>query len=209
MTRKKKTETIQGSNGQEYPVSLLDKQIVKREYLVRRVVSEAKRLSAYVAKKHEAIAQEIQDFLEETADEHGEKWQGNALLTTLDGTQTIEINVKNQVIYDERLGVAGEKIRRWLDDKLAGVKDENLRSVLEQVSSIAKTALNIDGKGKVDRVKLLQLKKFDFSNEPEWEEAMQLITASEQAIGQKQYIRFKEADGSGKLVGIPVDFSGF
>ncbi len=207
MATKKKVKNITGPDGQVYPVEIIDKQIVRRDTLVREVVEEAERLAAFTRRTHERIMAKVQTYLYDAAAEYGEDWQGNAILSTFDATQQVEVDVMQTKTYDERLAIAGEKIRSWLDEKLDKVTDPTQRKILEQISSIARTLMRIDHKGKVDQKKILLLKKFDFANEPQWKEAMKLLTDAEQITGSKRYIRFKKANESGKLEAIKVDFS--
>lgn len=207
----KKTEKqIIGPDGASYPESIIDRQIVKTDRLVRKQIAQAEKLSALVKAFNESISSEVVDHLEQTAEDHHQSWKGNTVLKTFDGTMQIEVDIQMQTSYDERLQVAAEIIRKWLDSKLAELTEPAARKLILQVSQIAKTALRIDHKGNVDRAKLIQLKKFEFANEPEWLEAMQLIDQSERITGSKRYIRFKKANPeTGKLEAITVDFSRF
>lgn len=205
----KKTKMITGPNGEQYPVHMLHPQIVKSDYLVRDVIAMAEKLSELTEHYNNQINALVTDHLEKTAAEYGEKWKGNAVLKTYDGTMAVEVDVQQVKSYDERLQIASEKIRGWIDSKMESVADPKARKVFEQIGQVAKTALRIDHKGNVDQKKLIQLKKFEFSGEPEWQEAMELINQAERITGTKRYIRFKKADEQGKLVGIPVDFSAF
>jgi len=206
----KKVKTITGPNGETYPVHMLHPQIVKGDALVRDVVYMAEKCSEMVEHYFNQISQMVNTYLEATAAEYGEKWQGNTVLKTYDGTMAVEVDVQQIRSYDERLQVASEKIRSWIDAKLEVITDPKARKVFEQIGQIAKTALRIDRKGNVDQKKLIQLRKFEFSGEPEWQEAMYLISQSERITGTKRYIRFKKAnEETGKLEAIPVDFSKF
>lgn len=204
-----KSKKIMGPDGQEYPIGILDKQIVRSDALVKKGIAMAEKLSEIVEGYNQQITKLVMEYLDATADSYGAAWQGNAILKSFDGTMQIEVDIKQQKSYDERLAIAGEKIRNWLDSKLEKVADPQTRKVFEQVSQIAKTALRIDHKGNVDQAKLIQLRKFEFSSEPEWVEAMELIAASERITGTKRYIRFSKANEKGKLEAIPVDFSRF
>lgn len=206
---KKNAKTIKDAKGQEIPIYLLDKQIVATEALVRKAIAFAEALSKLVEAANKRIMTIVMAHLEKTAENYGEKWQGNAILKTLDGTMQIEVDIKQIKSYDERLAVAGEKIRGWVEKNLETVTDSKQKKLFEQLAQVAKTALSLDHQGKVDHAKIIQLRKYDFAGEPEWLEAMELIEKSERVTGTKRYIRFKKANDKGKLVGIPVDFSTF
>lgn len=207
---KKKVSTITGPGDAVYPIDIIDKQIVKRDQMVRRVIAEAEKVSNYVKQAKARIDYLVLEHLNELSKANGvDEYEGSTVLRSFDNTLTIEIDVKKQFTYDERLNTAGTIIKTWIDGKLALVTDPKLRKMFEQISNIAKSALRIDAKGKVDKSKLLQLKKFEFAEEPEWNKAMELITASEQETGTKRYLRFKKADDKGKLEGIPVNFFEF
>lgn len=206
----KKSKYIVGPNGENYTRAMLNPQIVKTDDLVRKVVAQAEKLSEHVQKVQGAVTDLVVKHLDGVAEAHGEKWVGNTILKSFDGNYAVEVDIQMQKSYDERLQVAAEKIRHWIDGKLELVTDPGARKVFEQVSQIAKTAMRIDHKGNVDQAKLIQLKKFEFASEPEWVEAMQLISDAERITGTKRYIRFKKANPeNGKLETIPVDFSRF
>jgi hypothetical protein len=205
----KQQKTIKDAKGQEIPVYLLDKQIVATDALVRKVIALALVLSKLVQAANKKIMAIVMAYLEKTAEKYGQQWQGNAVLKSLDGKMQIEVDIRQIKSYDERLAVAGEKIRGWVEKNLATVTDPKQRKLFEQLAQVAKTALSLDHQGKVDHAKILQLRKYDFADQPEWQEAMDLIAASERITGTKRYLRFKQVDDQGKLVGIPVDFSAF
>jgi len=210
MAKQRKQKMIAGPNGEAYPVHILNPQIVKSDTAVRNMIDMAEKLSDIAGHYWSQLNAMASSFLEETAGNYGEKWQGNAVLKTYDGSMAVEIDVQQQKSYDERLQVASEKIRRWLDSKLEQVSDPGAKRLFEQVSQIAKTALRIDHKGNVDQKKLIQLRKFEFAGEPEWQEAMELIAQSERVTGTKRYLRFKKVSSeTGKLENITVDFSRF
>jgi len=205
----KATDTIQGPNGQMFQVGHLKEDIVKREMVVRRAIAEAKKLSGFVEATQQRIAGIVENYLNDSAADHDTDWQGSTILRSFDGTMQVEVDIKQIKSYSEQLNVAGEIIREWIEEKLSLVKDPALRKTFAQIADIAKAALRIDAKGKVDQQRLLQLKKFDFPNEPRWQEAMELINEAEQITGSKRYIRFKEADEAGKMNGIRVNFFEF
>jgi len=200
---------IPGPNGETYLADVLDSTIVKRDALVRRLISRAEKLSELVQKYAYDVARDVDEYLAGKAGEYGEEWVGNTILRTLDGTMQVEVDIQQQKSYDERLAIAAEKIRRWIDSKLDNVDDPGTREALIQLSSIAKAALRVDQQGKVDQKKLNMLKKFEFANAPEWVEAIRLLNESEQISGKKRYIRFKKAGATGKLEGIPVNYYEF
>jgi hypothetical protein len=211
MPKIKKTKPpkfIVGPDGTEYPIGIIDKQIVKCDQMVRYIIDVASTLSEAVESASNLINANVMGYLEEIAQDHGENWQGNTVLRTFDGKMTIEVDIQMQKSYDERLQVAGKMISTWLDKKLEFVADPAARKVFEQLQAITKTLLRIDHKGNVDQKKLNLLRKYDFADEPEWKEAMDLISASERITGTKRYLRFKIANPeTGKLEGINVDFN--
>jgi hypothetical protein len=206
----RKSKTIAGPNGEQLPVNILHPQIVNRDALVRKMIGKAEKLSEIVAAYQREIYQAVDEYLAATAESHHAKWEGNTVLRTHDGSLAIDVDVQQQCAYDERLQIASEKIRAWIDAKLQTATDPAIRKTIQQFGQIAKTALRIDHNGNIDRKKLIQLRKFEFSGEPEWKDAMDLIAAAETVIGSKRYLRFKKANPeTGKLEAIPVDFSKF
>lgn len=207
---RKTNKMIMGPNGEKLPAHILHPQIVKGDALVREVVALAEKLSEITGHYNNLIFSKVQGFLEETAAAYGESWKGNTVLKSYDGTNCVEVDIQYLKTYDERLQVASEKIRSWIEKQLEEVTEPKQRKMFEQMSQLAKIGLRIDHKGNVDQKKLTEIRKFEFSEYPEWKEAMDLITASERIVGTKRYIRFKKADPeTGKLEPIPVDFSKF
>lgn len=202
-------ETIRDAQGNEINVKLLQPHLVEKERVVRKVVRMANELSAMIEQYQTRMLEQVLNYLNGVADNYGEAWKGNAVLRTLDESQEVELSYAQLVTYDEKLQIAGEVIRGWIDGKLKKVKDEGVRNILEQVSSIAKDALSIESGKRPDRKKIVKLKKFEFTGEPEWEKAMQLISESERLTGTKKYMQFRTKDEQGKVIPIKVNFSDF
>lgn len=183
-----KARKIKGPDGTMYEASMLDKALVDREVAVRKAFAKLQKLEEVIGKTYAEVQDILGGYLSGVAGRYGEDWQGSANLKTMDESQVIEIKVNKRLAYDERLNFAGEKLNRWIESKLAKITDESARTSFMQVSEIAKRALKTDSNGNVDSQKMIELKKFNFSD-PEWKEAIAIINESQHVVGTKTYFK--------------------
>jgi len=109
--------------------------------------------------------------------------RGNITLQSFDGLQKVQIAVSQHIDFDEKLGLAKEKI------------DEFLKAETKDASPVLKTLVmkvfEVDKKGNINAKQVLALKSYDIT-EPLWLEAMSIIDDAVEIVGSKSYIRFYE-----------------
>ncbi|KQC06167.1 MAG: sulfate transporter [Candidatus Cloacimonas sp. SDB] len=185
----KRDTIIKDANGREYPAKILDPQIVKRHNLVNRVIGRAARLHDKIAFEKQRMAEEIDKYLAQTAEQYGEQWKGNAELVSFDGKYKIEVRNRERIEFDEKLQIAKQKIddclKRWTQDS-----NVNLQAVINE-------AFQVDKKGEIAKHRILALRKYNIKDK-NWKQAMQLIDEAIQVTSTKQYIAFYKRSGKNK-----------
>jgi hypothetical protein len=163
--------------------------------IIVRVFEERDRLAAFKA----AVWQDIQAFLDLSAAEHGIEFggkKGNISLTTYDGKYKLQVAVNDFLQFNEKLQVAktliDHCIKRWSDGSRPEIK------------TLIDDAFYVDKQGKVNTNRILGLRRA-CNKRPEWQEAMQAISDSVQAVSSKTYMRFYERQPDGSYQHIPLD----
>ena len=207
-TKSKKVKTMTDANGDEIAVKYLDKLILKREKVIAKVFKKVEKLEKLLEKSHLEISAEITKYLDEIAESENTKWKGNATLRSFDESHAIEVQLGRRIEFDERLQLAAEKINEWIEKNSEKITDPKSKEAFEKIANIAKRALNIDQKGKVDHKKVIQLKTYQF-NDPEWKDAIELIEKSMTVVNTKSYHKFKRKDKDGKFKNMRTNYSDF
>ncbi|MBI9030762.1 DUF3164 family protein [bacterium] len=201
-TKRKSTSSnsvLYDAQGREYPTKILDKQIVKRDKMVTKLLKKAKDLNERIAKEKAKMVAEIEDYLADTAEQYGENWKGNAELLSFNGSAKIEVKYKERIQFTEKLQIAKQKIDdcliRWSEDS-----NINLQAVIRE-------AFQVDKKGEVAKGRILSLRKYNIKDK-EWKLAMDLINEAIEVTSTKQYIAFYEREDQNKSFNlITLNFS--
>ena len=195
---KRTMKVIKDAQGHEYPLSIIDKNIIQRDRVVKRLVSKAEKLSAKIAVEKDKMEKELNKYLQKVAKEYGLHWKGNAQLISFDERFKIEVNISERLDYNEKLQLAKQLIdnciNRWSENANANLK------------AIVINAFNVDKKGKISLRRVLSLRKYRIKDK-EWEKAMELINESLSVVFSKQYINFYKKDADGKWEQVKLNFS--
>jgi hypothetical protein len=160
----------------------------KRDALVTKLFNGAKKINSDMVKFHKQLEINVQEYITELAlniDIPG-TWKGNLTLTGFSGVFQIEIDVKDYIVFDERLNIAKSLIDKFLIKKCDESGCDALRSVIHE-------AFNMDKKGKINRYMLRRLMRTNIKDE-DWLKAMSLIRDAEQAVSSKRYVMFRYRD---------------
>lgn len=134
------------------------------------------------------VTQDIADYMELLRSVYNlepvpEASKGNITLQSFDGLKKVQISIQTHIDFDEKLGLAKEKI------------DQFLKQETESASPVLKTLVmkvfEVDKKGNINAKQVLALKSYDIQ-EPIWVEAMHIIDDAIEIVGSKSYIRFYE-----------------
>jgi hypothetical protein len=192
-------EYMTDSQGRQVPVELVSGIDKLRDQTVRRIADEALKMKEVLAGFKHRIREDIQTFVELSANQYGKTWggkKGNITLTTYDGAYRLVVAMNDDIVFDERLQIArdiiGECIEKWSD----GARSE--------IRVLVNDAFQVDKAGKINTARVLGLRRLEIQD-PDWQKAMRAITESIQVSGSKQYLRFYERNGQGEYVQIPLD----
>jgi hypothetical protein len=166
--------------------------------MVTEVFEDVQKLHKELENLKETIREKTSAYLDKVADKYGEKWQGNAQLLDFSGERSIEIKISKNIEFDERLQIAKQKIDNYIKEL---VKNSGRDLVL-----LVNRAFRVDNKGKVDVRQILGLKQIAIDN-PDWQEAMQLIDDAIKVTNTRKYFNFRQRNENGEWETVTLNFS--
>ncbi len=173
-----------------------------RNTMVLDHIQEAEQLQQQMARFKEKIGDEISAFVELSAMEYDTKIggkKGNLTLHSYDMQSKIQVQIAEDLIFDERLQVAKSMIDECLN---AWTKDSR-----PEIRTIINDAFSVNQEGKINTKRILRLRGLKI-NDPLWKKAMKAIADSLQVAGSKSYIRlYKRMEPNGKWQNISLDFA--
>ena len=177
--------------GRLVPVESIKEVDLVRNGLVLELMKRADSLSSLLMEFKKQVMEDIQAFVELSAEKYGAKLGGsigNVTLSSFDGRYKLIRSMDDFLQFDERLIAAKELIddclNRWSDGS-----GKELRTIVLD-------AFQVDKKGRINTKRVLSLRKFDFDDEM-WQQAMAAISDSVQVVASKAYVRFYERQGAG------------
>lgn len=184
--------------GNAIPTRYIDKPVKDRDRTVRRIYARAASLSERLQTVKGEVLNLVDTYLNQVAEEYGEKWKGNAELVTFDGRIKVEVKISEALEFDERLQVAKSKIdnclRRWTTDARA------------EVQAIINRAFSVDSKGRINVRAVISLRQIK-SRDPIWIDAMEIIADSLRIRNTRRYINVYERDGQDRWRLINLNWS--
>ena len=185
-------------DGNRNRTSIIDKHVKKREKLVDSVFKSVDGAGAMLFELKKKVRYMVTDFLNKSAEDFNENWQGNTKLYNFAKDLSIEIAIAKKINLDERLQIAKSKIDKYV---LSLVKESQ-----KDLVTLVTKAFNVDKKGNVSVKDILSLRSYDITH-PDWVEAMDLITKSISIDGTKTYYRFAKKNSEGKWEQVILNFS--
>ena len=187
--------------GRLVPVESVKPIDIARNDLVEEIVNRAHPLRRQLADFRREAMDDIDAFVELSAEQFGAKIggsKGNVTLTSYDGSYKVVRAIDEYTIFDERLQVAKLLIDECIHEWSAGARSE--------IRTLINDAFQVDKEGRVNTKRVLGLRRLDIKD-PRWLRAMDAIGESLMSVGSKAYIRLyqKQADGSYKQ--LPMDIS--
>lgn len=173
-----------------------------RDELVMKIAGEAEAIQEMMVKFKQKVYSQIAAFVDLSASEYGKKpggKKGNVKLHSYDHSRMIQVQISEDLSFDERLDLAKELIDKCLDRWTVEGKKE-IRTIVNE-----DFAVNQKGKFNVGRILSLRRHRFD---DPDWKLAMEMISDSLQVSGSKSYIRtYKRTGEENRQECITLDFS--
>ena len=193
---------MEDAQGRLVPMDLIKEIDKTRDFLVRDLVHKAMALQdRMIAFKKNAMT-EVRAFVELSAMEWNVKIggkKGNITLYSFDGRYRAQVQVSENMVFDEQLQIAKKMI------------DECLTKWTRQSSSEIKALLNdafqVDKEGRINTKRILSLRRLNIKDEL-WCKAMNAITASLQVVDSKEYFRlYKRDKGQDRWNAISLDMA--
>lgn len=168
---------------------------------VRRIIDDAKTLSAQMAKFKDLAMGDAQEFRAMVAEQYGAKKggaKGNMTLRSYDGALSVQVQVSETIDFGTELQAAKELIDDCVEAWSEGSND-NMKVLINH-------AFQLNKEGNIDTGRVLGLRRLEISDE-KWESAMNAISDAVRVTGSRTYIRFYETDLKGERKAIPLDMA--
>jgi hypothetical protein len=189
------------ATGQPVPPKYINQVDKKRDALVERLNKVAvdlnKRLADFRVKVLDDVEKYLSD-LETQYDVEARTKEGNKMLSNFSNTLRMEVKINKFIEFDERLAIAKEIIDDCIRKWSQGADDK--------ITVLVMDAFKVDKKGKIDRDRVLGLKKLNIKDK-DWAKAMDIIYDSIVVVGARAYLRFSMKDESGRWQTIPLDIA--
>ena len=174
-----------------------------RDDLIRSLIPEVEEISKRLAELKAKAFKDVDDFLALSASQYGVKSKaikGNITLKTFNGEYEVRLASADNIEFDEQLQVAKELIDECLTEWCDGAN--------AKLAVIVKDAFKVDRKGRLDKNRILGLRKYEIEDE-KWKRAMEAIGNSVSVTGRRRYIRFFRIDDSGREYQIQLNWTDF
>jgi len=198
VVKRGKHECWVNDEGLEVPVAYIPKHDKERDALVEDIFQKIIELNNQMAKTKEMIRTKVSKHLDTVAENYGEKWKGNALLTNFDKTRQLEVKVSQVLTFDERLQIAKTKIDNYIRSLVSGQGKE--------LVALVNNAFRLDKKGNISVAQVLSLRQVQIDH-PDWREAMSIIDESITVNSTKLYYNFRIKGEDGAYEPVSLNFS--
>ncbi|NQY38345.1 MAG: DUF3164 family protein [Alteromonadaceae bacterium] len=183
------------------PESKIEAIDLLRDELVNEIIDEGKELSQKLQEFKIKTLMQIQDFIELSAAEYGQKIggkKGNVSLASNDGRNMIKRSINENITFDERLQVAksliDDCIHRWTQGG-----NDNIKALVEH-------AFQTDKAGNISVTRILGLRRLAIKDE-QWLKAMEAIADSISITGSKTYLRLYQRNNKDVMEQISLDIA--
>ncbi|WP_311515315.1 DUF3164 family protein [Oligella urethralis] len=190
------------SQGRLVPIESIKDIDLARDDLVLEIVEKAKTLNKSLSEFKRSAFEDIQAFIDLSAEKYDAKIggrKGNVTLNSYDGKYRIMRATQDRIAFDERIQAAKALIDECLKDWTVGARTE--------ISAIIDRAFEVDKEGQLNTGRILTLRRVNI-NDPRWVKAMQAIADSTQIVSSKSYIRVYERQGNtDEYIQLPLDIA--
>lgn len=188
----------QGRLVPEAQIRPIDRQ---RDELVREIIARAKPLRAQLADFRAQTFDDIQAFVDLSAEQYGTRiggQKGNVQLLSFDGQYKVQRAIAETIVFDERLQAAKSLIDECLRDWTEDAKPE--------AAALIQDAFRVDSAGNIRTGSVLGLRRINIAD-ARWQRAMTAISEAVQVVASKSYLRLYERDAQGMYQPIPLDIA--
>lgn len=194
-------EYMPDATGRLTPIAQIRPIDMARHELVLEKVAKAKALQKQLRDLKYELLDDIEAFVEMSAERYGVTLggkKGNVTLASFDGVFQLTRQISEHLVFDEGLQAAKALIDECLRSWTAGSPSE-LRAIIDQ-------AFQVDKEGRINTARILGLRRLDIADE-RWRRAMTAISESLQVTGTRSYVRVYERDVHGRYNAIPLDMA--
>jgi hypothetical protein len=192
---------MQDAKGHLIPASMVSEIDRERDALVRDISVIAQEWSLELADLKRSIMDDIQAFVELSAEKYDKRLggkKGNVTLHSFDGRFKVVFSVQDYTVFDERLQIAKEMIDECLREWSADSRPE--------IKAIVADAFQVDRKGRFNKDRILGLRRLNIED-PKWKKAMEAVADSLQVLDSKEYVRVYRRKDDGSYEQIPLDMA--
>lgn len=174
-----------------------------RDQLVAELVARAKQMNRDLAAFKEALFNDIDAFVDLSAERYGAKLggeKGNVSLVSFDGRYKVLMAIQDSLAFDEGLQAAkaliDECVHEWTQDARVEIK------------ALINDAFQVDKQGHISTGRILGLRRLDIKDE-KWQRAMTALSESVRVQNSTRYLRVYERVGlTNKYEPIALDIAG-
>lgn len=192
---------MEDAQGRLVPIEMVKEIDRERDSLVKEIVDRARELAGLLEYFKVRTMQDIEAFVELSAERFGTNIggiKGNITLRSYDGRYRLQRDMDEYLVFDERLQVAkaliDECIHKWAEGTTA------------EIRALINDAFQVDKRGRVNTKRILSLRRINIED-PTWKRAMDAISESVQVAGSRAYIRVYERQDSGEYRQINLDLA--
>jgi len=196
-----KSDYMEDGQGRLVPLDLVKPIDKTRDELVRNLVIVAQALQDSMSEFKEKAMTEIKAFVDLSAMEWdvvigGKK--GNIILYTFDGKYKAQVQISENLVFDEQLQIA----KKMIDECLT----KWTRKSSSEIKVLINDAFQVDKAGRINAKRILSLRRLDIKDKL-WRKAMDAISASLQVVNSKEYFRLYKRTGQNKWRPISLDMA--
>lgn len=174
-----------------------------RDQLVAELVGRTKQMNRDLAAFKEALFNDIDAFVDLSAERYGAKLggeKGNVSLVSFDGRYKVLMAIQDSLAFDEGLQAAkaliDECVHEWTQDARVEIK------------ALINDAFQVDKQGHISTGRILGLRRLDIKDE-KWQRAMTALSESVRVQNSTHYLRVYERVGlTNKYEPIALDIAG-
>lgn len=196
-----KNEYMEDAKGRLVPKENIEEIDLTRDSLVKHLIRKGRDLQDEMKKYKTMAMDEVKSFIELSANEYdvevgGKK--GNVTLLSFNGKYKVQVQVADNMVFDERLKIAKKKIDECLQEWTEGA-NANIKALVDDV-------FQVDREGRINTKRILELRRLKIED-PLWKEAMEIIGKSLQVVSTKEYFRLYERGPDQRWNAISLDFA--
>lgn len=196
-------QTLKDEKGFEIPVNRINKLDLMKHKTATKAAKQAQKINDDLKQFKQSIMNECDAIMNrallEYKVEHEKEKETKGAMTfySFDKGIKIEINISDQMQFDELINVAQQKINQYIDLKTKDV-DGDVRELINDAFK--------PKRGNLDSKRILSLFRLKIKHHL-WQEAMDLIKKSIQVNQSRRYLKVSVRDQEGKYNLIQLNFS--